>query len=73
MGIYELMVAEDEIRQLAHDRASTWKIKQAAINLGMNTLRTDGWQKVLRGDSSVDEVLKATTGDRRVATLPTHA
>ena len=67
MGIYELMVATDEIRQLAHDRASSWKIKQTAINLGMYTLRIDGWNKVLRGETSVDEVLKATTGDQKVA------
>jgi general secretion pathway protein E/type IV pilus assembly protein PilB len=67
MGIYELMVTADEIRQLAHDRASSWKIKQTAINLGMHTLRVDGWQKVLRGETSVDEVLKATTGDQKIA------
>jgi general secretion pathway protein E/type IV pilus assembly protein PilB len=69
MGIYELMVTTDEIRQLAHDRASTWKIKQAAISLGMDTLRSDAWQKVLRGETSVDELLKATTSDQKVATL----
>lgn len=67
MGIYELMVTGDEIRQLAHDRASSWKIKQVAVQLGMHTLRLDGWNKVLRGDTSVDEILKATTGDQKIA------
>jgi general secretion pathway protein E len=69
MGIYELMVTTDEIRQLAHDRASSWKIKQAAVELGMDTLRVDGWRKVLRGETSVEEVLKATTGDQKAASL----
>jgi type II secretion system protein E len=68
MGIYELMVTTDQIRQLAHDSASSWKIKQTAVSEGMFTLRSDGWLKVLRGETSVDEVLKATTGDERVAT-----
>ena len=67
MGIYELMVTTDTVRQLAHDSGSSWKIKQAAVAEGMFTLRNDGWQKVLRGDTSVDEVLKATTGDEKVA------
>jgi general secretion pathway protein E/type IV pilus assembly protein PilB len=73
MGIYELMVTTDEIRQLAHDRASSWKIKQTAVDLGMHTLRVDGWQKVLRGETSVDEVLKATTGDQKVASYKPSA
>jgi general secretion pathway protein E/type IV pilus assembly protein PilB len=66
LGIYELMVTTDNIRQLAHDGASSWKIKQTAIAEGMDTLRTDGWQKVLRGETSVDEVLTATKGDQQV-------
>ena len=34
MGIYELLLTDNNIRQLAHDRASTWKIKQAAVQAG---------------------------------------
>lgn len=67
LGIYELLPTTDEIRQLAHDGASTWKIKQAAVAQGMATLRADGWRKVLRGETSVQEVLTATKGDREVA------
>jgi general secretion pathway protein E/type IV pilus assembly protein PilB len=62
-GVYELLVTTDEIRQLAHDRASTWKVKQMATSQGMRTLREDGWIKVLRGTTSVDEVLRITKGD----------
>jgi general secretion pathway protein E/type IV pilus assembly protein PilB len=67
VGIYELMITTDteEVRQMAHDRVSSWKIKQAAIAQGMKTLRDDGWRKVLAGSTSVDEVQKATKGDIR--------
>jgi hypothetical protein len=32
----------------------------------MDTLRSDGWQKVLRGETSVDEVLTATKGEQHI-------
>ena len=65
LGIYELLVTTNELRQMAHDRASTWEIKKAAIAAGMKTLRDDGWLKVLDGITSVDEVQRMTKGDRR--------
>jgi general secretion pathway protein E/type IV pilus assembly protein PilB len=64
MGIFELLITDERIRQLAHDSASTWEIKQAAVDAGMRTLREDGWLKVLRGDTAVEEVLRVTKGDR---------
>ena len=67
LGIYELLVTTDEVRQLAHDRSSSWKMKQAAVRGGMLTLRDDGWRKVLAGSSTVDEVLRVTKGDQLVA------
>lgn len=63
MGIYELMVTTDEVRQLAHDRSSSWVITQAAAKAGMVTLRQDGFRKVLSGHSSLEEVASATKGD----------
>jgi general secretion pathway protein E/type IV pilus assembly protein PilB len=63
-GIYELLVTNEEIRQLATDRVSSWRVAQAAVNAGMRTLRQDGWRKVLLGESTVDEVLRVTKGDR---------
>jgi type II secretion system protein E len=63
MGIYELLVTSDRIRQLAHDRASTWDITKAGLEEGMLTLRQDGWRKVLVGKTTVDEVARTTKGD----------
>ncbi|MEM7782468.1 MAG: ATPase, T2SS/T4P/T4SS family [Planctomycetota bacterium] len=65
MGIYELLVTTDAIRQMAHDGSSTWEIKKAAIAGGMKTLRDDGWNKVIAGSTTVEEVLRITKGDRR--------
>src|SRR5690606_22535809 len=38
MGIYELLITSDEIRELLHDRASSWKVREAAMAQGMITL-----------------------------------
>jgi type II secretion system protein E len=67
LGIYELLCTSEEIRDMAHDRASTWDIKQAAVRNGMETLREDGWRKVLVGATGVDEIMRVTKGDRLVA------
>jgi type II secretion system protein E len=67
MGIYELMVTSEEVRHLAHDNSSTWDIKKAAVRNGMITLRMDGWKKVVAGQTSVDEVIRVTKGDREIS------
>jgi len=64
MGIYELLVTNESIRQLAHDRVSSWDIRKAALAEGMRTLRMDAWDKSLQGQTSVDEVIRLTKGDR---------
>ena len=64
LGIYELLVTTDELRELALNRASTWDIKKAAVANGMSTLRDDGWEKVLSGQTSIDEIVRITKGDR---------
>jgi general secretion pathway protein E len=63
-GIFELCVTTDAVRQLAHDRSSSWEIRQAARKDGMRTLREDAWLKVLCGLTTVDEVLRVTKSDR---------
>ena len=63
VGLFELLVTTEKIRQLAHDRASTWIIQQEAVREGMRTLREDGWRKVLAGRTTVDEVARVTKGN----------
>jgi len=60
LGLFELLVTSELIRQLAHDRASTWEIQRAAVEQGTKTLRQDGWRKVIAGRTTVDEVARVT-------------
>ena len=60
IGVYELLVSNDEIRELATQRTASINIKRAAQAAGMKTLRDDGWHKVLEGITTVDEVLRVT-------------
>ena len=63
LGIYELLVSNDEIRVLASERRSTNEIRKAAIANGMRTLRQDGWLKVARGVTTIEEVLRVTKAE----------
>jgi general secretion pathway protein E/type IV pilus assembly protein PilB len=63
IGLFELLVTNDEIRGLANERTPTHLVKQAAIRAGMGTLREDGWHKVRRGLTSIDEVVRVTKAD----------
>ncbi len=69
LGLYELLLTDNNIRQLSHDRASTWLIKKAAIEQGMVTLREDGWGKAMDGRTTIDEVVRITKGDHDMAEL----
>jgi type II secretion system protein E len=62
VGIFELMVTTEKIRELAQQRSSSWNIEQTALQQGMRTLRQDGWRKVLAGKTTVDEVARVTKG-----------
>jgi len=63
MGLFELMTTTETLRQLAHERATSWKIKQTAVAEGMRTLREDGWLKVLDGRTTIEEVVRVTKGE----------
>ncbi len=66
VGLFELLVSTARIRQLAHDRASSWAIQQAAMSEGMRLLRQDGWEKVLEGRTTIEEVVRVTKGNELV-------
>ncbi|HXF83267.1 MAG TPA: type IV-A pilus assembly ATPase PilB, partial [bacterium] len=58
VGIFELMVMSDGIRDLILKGASSSDIRELAISEGMKTLREDGILKVLEGITTVDELLR---------------
>jgi general secretion pathway protein E/type IV pilus assembly protein PilB len=60
VGLFELLVTTEAIRRLAHDRANTWTIQKQAREDGMMTMREDGWEKVLAGTTTIDEVVRVT-------------
>ena len=62
-GIYELLVIDDAVGPLILKSADAQTIKRAAISQGMDTMRDDGARKVLRGITTVEEVLAATQED----------
>jgi general secretion pathway protein E len=59
-GIYELMLTNDTINKLILQNVDSNQIKAAAIENGLRTLREDGALKVLRGMTTIEEVLRVT-------------
>lgn len=70
LGIYELLETDDDIRQLASEKASTIVLRKAALAAGMRSLREDGWLKVAKGVTSIDEVLRVTKADKTGNDIP---
>jgi len=60
VGIFEMMQLNDEIRRLIMNNEDAGALTSAAKRNGMNSLREDGWDKVRRGITTVDEVLRVT-------------
>jgi type II secretory ATPase GspE/PulE/Tfp pilus assembly ATPase PilB-like protein len=58
VGIFEMMVMNNEIRTLAFERAATNKIRKAALASGMKSLLQDGKLKVLNGITTAEEIVK---------------
>ena len=63
VGLFELLVMDPKIRELVIKTASASQIKQMAVTQGMKLLRQDGMTKVLRGITSLSEVLSITEED----------
>ena len=63
MGIFELFLIDDEVRQMINTGLTTTQLRRRARELGMRTLREDGIRKVLSGLTSAKEVVHATTSD----------
>ncbi len=62
-GVYEVLPVTGAIRDLVLDRAATSAIKRVGIEEGMVTLRRDGLNKLKKGITTAEEVLKETAPD----------
>jgi general secretion pathway protein E len=61
-GIYELVVIDNEMRELIHDRASEQRLDQVARRQ-TPSIRLAGLSKVLVGETSLEEVIRVTRED----------
>jgi general secretion pathway protein E len=62
-AIFETLIITDSIRQMISDKVTAQGIKSVAVSGGMRTLRNDGFEKVLKGITTVGEVLRVTQKD----------
>ena len=58
LGIYELMLVNNKLREMMFKGSSTEEIRTLAITQGMSTLYADGMLKVIRGITSFEEVYR---------------
>jgi len=63
LGIHEILLIDDEVRNNILQRMDSNTIKNGAMRRGFETLRVDGGKKVLMGLTSVEEVLLASHDD----------
>ena len=59
-GIFELLVIDDDIRELIIKQQGSHIIKEAAVRKGMSTLREDGLRKAQHGQTTLEEVCRVT-------------
>jgi general secretion pathway protein E len=62
-GIYELLLVDDDIRQLVLKNVDSSTIKKKAVEKGMLTLLDDGALKIAAGHTTIAEVLSVTQED----------
>jgi type IV pilus assembly protein PilB len=58
IGVFEMMVINDSIRELVLKKAPAHAIRQEALDSGMVTLRQDAMQKILEGITTMEEALR---------------
>jgi type II secretion system protein E len=66
-GIYEIITITDRIRPLIVARASATEVRNVAMQQGLKPLRHDGWSKVLKGVTTVEEVLRVSEDNEDLA------
>ena len=59
-GIHEFLLLNRQMKDLIMKKSSADDIKRAACQHGMRTLRESGWDKVIQGQTTVDEIIRVT-------------
>jgi len=60
LGIFELLMMNDELRELVVKHASATQVLEVARRYGLKLMREDGWAKVRRGLTTVHEINRVT-------------
>jgi type IV pilus assembly protein PilB len=60
-GVYEVMAMTPKVRKVVMANAGATEIKDAAIEEGMLTLRMDAWMKVMKGITTVEQMIRETS------------
>ncbi len=60
-GLYEVMYMTNHLKKLVVQNADSQVLRDEAINEGMLTLRMDGWLKVLKGLTTMEQVIRETS------------
>lgn len=68
-GIHELLVLTEGIRNHILNRSAASTIAQLAVEQGMRSLRHDGWEKVLKGETTIEEVMRVTQTEEHLGLL----
>jgi type IV pilus assembly protein PilB len=59
-GLFELLIMNDELRDMVMRNASTEDLREAARRNGMVTLRDSGMESIFAGETTADEVIRET-------------
>ncbi len=63
LGIFELLMITEDLREMILERKSAGDIQSAGRKEGLKLMRNDGWGKVLKGITTIDEIARVTKID----------
>lgn len=69
VAIYEVCRLTERLKKLIMHKANGSELKAAAVADGMLTLRQDGWRRVLRGQTTIEEVVRVTQEDEALVEM----
>jgi len=67
-GIFELLIIDDEIKELINKQSAAHTIKKTALEKGMLSLRNDGLRQAQIGNTTLEEILRVTQDSNRMDT-----
>ena len=60
-GIFEVLPLVPQLQELIFKRSPSYKIYEEALKLGVITMKQDGFLKVVRGETTMEEIVRVTT------------